>query len=89
MDDFYPWLFDHYALPQLTALDKSGQDAAAAVAAELSLDEDGRIRMADFADGLRLQWGTEAFALGVRLGLALYGPRGGVCPVSGSPCAAR
>lgn len=75
MKDIYIWLFEHYAQPKLKPLETDQQKAAAAFARRLSLDQKTRLRLVDFTDNLRLDWGIETFALGLRCGMRLSGPR--------------
>ena len=75
MKDIYVWLFDYYALPKLKPLEVKHQKFIAAAAGRLSLSQKNCLRLIDLTDNMRLQWGTEAFALGLRFGLRLNGPR--------------
>lgn len=77
MDDIYDWLFDAYALPQMQELDQMHDKLLDQLAGALALSCGGRLSLCDVVSGMRLQWGAEAFRLGVRMGLALNGPRPG------------
>ena len=75
MDDIYEWLFDQYDLPQMQDI-AGGQDQVLdRLAGALRLSRNGRRSLMDIADNMRVQWGTEAFVLGLRMGLGLCGPR--------------
>lgn len=75
MPYIYEWLFDHYALPKLEKIRTSHNDALTAFAERTGLSKTERLRLHDMVSNMRLEWGTEAFALGVRFGLRLNGPR--------------
>lgn len=75
MDDLYQWLYDEYALPQLQALEDGQDDIMKTMSERLHLSKSERRRLLDLTENMRLQWGTELFALGVRFGLALAVPR--------------
>lgn len=75
MLNIYEWLFDHYALPKLQDMELSHNDALAAFAERTKLSRTERLRLDDMASNMRLEWGAEAFALGVRFGLRLNAPR--------------
>lgn len=71
MDNLYQWLYDYYALPQLEGL-ASGQDAVLdQLTARLTLSRRERRSLLDIMENLRLQWGTEVFAIGVQFGREL------------------
>ena len=75
MDNLYEWLYDAYVLPQMEDIAK-GQDALLDQLCEaLRLSKTEKRCLEDVAESLRLHWGTEAFAIGVRVGLDLTGPR--------------
>lgn len=78
MKDIYTWLFERYALRRLKPLETEQQKIAAAFAGRLSLNQKNHLRFIDFTDNMRLQWGVEAFALGIRFGMRLNAPRAGV-----------
>lgn len=75
MDNIYEWLFDHYALPKLRRIENSCNEALTAYAERAGLSKKERLRLLDMVSNMRLEWGAEAFALGVRFGLRLNGPR--------------
>lgn len=75
MEDIYTWLFDRYALPRMEELDSRHREAAGVCAGRLALNQENTLHFTDFTDTMRLHWGAEAFALGVRFGLELNGPR--------------
>lgn len=75
MSDLYQWLYDHYALPELEDLMEGQDGILAEYAARASLTKRQRRCLVDMAENMRLQWGTEAFTLGVRFGQALSAPR--------------
>ena len=74
MDNLYQWLYDYYALPQLKGLETGQDNVLETLAARLDLPKLKRRRLLDTAENLRLQWGTESFALGIRFGLELAAP---------------
>lgn len=67
VNPIYERLFDYYAIPLL------GQDHSQlqSLLAPLPLSEIQRIDLADALESLRLQWSTDAFTLGLHLGLSL------------------
>ena len=75
MTNIYDWLFDHYALPKLRDVELDHNDALTAFAERAELSKKERIRLIDMVTNMRLEWGAEAFALGVRFGLRLNAPR--------------
>ena len=75
MSNIYEWLFNRYALPKLRGLENSYNDALSAFAERVSLTRKERLRLLDMASNMRLEWGMEVFALGVRFGMRLNGPR--------------
>ena len=74
MSDIFQWLYDYYALPQLDGLASGQDDVLDQLAERLPLSQRERRRMLNTVENLRLQWGTEAFVLGVRFGLDLAEP---------------
>ena len=76
MSNIYEWLFDHYALPKLKGIEREHNDAVSAFAERVSLTKKERLRLHDMVSNMRLEWGVEVFALGVRFGLRLNQPRG-------------
>lgn len=71
MYEIYHWLYDHYAVPRLDPLDDGHQAAVKEFAARLDMSRKNRRRLLDLVENIRLDWGTEAFTLGVRFGLDL------------------
>lgn len=76
MDSIYTWLFEHYALPELKAMEEGQDEVLMELAGRLGLSQKPRRRFLDLAENMRLQWGAGAFALGVRFGMALAAPQG-------------
>lgn len=71
VENIYEWLYDHYADPLLQKTPSLHRQLV-----EPILDEtppERRLWMEDRLDTLQMEWGTAAFAAGVRLGLALGG----------------
>ena len=75
MNDTYQWLYDNYAVPRLEPLDEGHQAVMTEFAARLSMSKKDRRCLLDLMENIRLEWGTEAFTLGVRFGLDLAMPR--------------
>ena len=75
MLNIYEWLFECYALPKLQRMEAEHNDALAAFAERVSLGRVERLRLHDMVSNMRVVWGAEAFALGVRFGLRLSQPR--------------
>lgn len=76
MNKTYQWLFDSYAEPKLRDIEEGHREILQEMAECLSLSKKERLRLQDMVSNMRLQWGTEAFALGVRFGLRLTASRG-------------
>ena len=76
MNKTYEWLFDSYAEPKLKDIEEGHIEVLQEMAECLSLSKKERLRLQDMVSNMRLQWGTEAFALGVRFGLRLTAPQG-------------
>ena len=74
MSEIYQWLYDHYALPELKGLEAGQENVLKQLSECLSLSRHQRRCLLDIAENLRLQWGTEAFVLGVRFGMDLSEP---------------
>lgn len=70
MGTVYEWLYDHYAEPRLSELPAFADDRLQALAEE-TVPQEERLDLTDWLLALRLDWCTEAFALGVRLGISL------------------
>lgn len=66
MNRIYEKLFDAYAQPLLM------KDQEVQIFLEpLAISDDMRLELTDTLNSLRLQWSTDAFALGLHLGLSL------------------
>ena len=76
MNKTYEWLFDSYAEQNLKDIEEGHIEVLQEMAECLSLSKKERLRLQDMVSNMRLQWGTEAFALGVRFGLRLTAPQG-------------
>ena len=75
MDDIYKWLYNSYAAPELEEMAQHQEAILRAFAEALPIPPEDRLCLRDLSTGIRLDWGTEVFALGVRLGMALAAPR--------------
>lgn len=75
MSTIYEWLYDRYALPKLRDIAEDHDTALTAFAGRVALSQKERLRLHDMVSNMRLEWGAEAFALGVRFGLRLNTPR--------------
>ena len=75
MTDLYQWLYDFYALPQLKGLESSQENVLQQLSKHLPLSPREQCCLLNTVENLRLQWGTEAFVLGIRFGLELATPR--------------
>lgn len=75
MLDLYEWLFETYAMPEIYAIYEGQDDILEEFARQIPLPQKQRLRLVDLAGNMRLQWGTESFALGVRFGMQLAAPR--------------
>lgn len=74
MNPFYEWLYDYYAEPRmdetlLHPIYQEHKQAWQAVAAKLSPDD--AFTAADFIETLKVNWGTLAFARGIKVGVML------------------
>ena len=74
MSTTYEWLYDNYAEPLLKEIRASEEAELERLAQSLELDAQGRVQLVDCLTSMRLRWGTEAFALGLQLGLRLTIP---------------
>ena len=74
MSNIYEWLFDHYALPKLHRFESCYNDALTAFAERAGLSDAECLCPLDAVSNIRLEWGIEAFTLGVRFGLRLNQP---------------
>ena len=74
MNDFYEWLYNHYAKPRLTGIPFSSeyyaQDQEWQAAAE-QLSRRDRLLACDLMETMKNEWGMLVFACGVQAGLAL------------------
>ena len=70
MNDIYQWLYDSYAAPELKDMARDQEAILRAFAEGLPISADDRLSLQDLSNGVRLDWGMEVFALGVRLGMA-------------------
>ena len=68
MNETYEWLYDHYALPLLSA-ERDGEELLEELLARAAPEE--RMWSRDRVDRLLLLRGTDAFAVGLQLGLRL------------------
>ena len=75
MDHIHAWLYDHYCAPILQRMwdfpDRCGLRPAVEQAALLVQGGGTDIDRRDALEGIRLSWGTEAFSLGLSLGLEI------------------
>lgn len=76
MNDIYQWLYNSYAAPELKDMARDQEAILRAFAEGLSISAEDRLSLQDLSTGVRLDWGMEVFALGVRLGMALAAPPG-------------
>ena len=72
MENIYEWLYDHYADPLLQKTPFFPERFRAPILD--AAPPERRLWMEDRLDALQMEWGTAAFAAGIRLGLALGGP---------------
>ena len=74
MNEFYEWLYNHYAKPRLSNVPLSYgyhiQHEEWQAAAE-KLSRHDRLLAGDLMNTLKDDWGTLAFACGIRFGLSL------------------
>ncbi len=75
MNDIYQWLYNSYAEPELKDMARDQEAILRAFAEGLPISANDRLSLQDLSTGVRLDWGMEVFALGVRLGMALAAPR--------------
>lgn len=75
MPDIYEWLFESYTLPKLRDMERDYDDTVFAFSDRAGLSKKERLRLHDLVSNMRLEWGVEVFAIGVRLGLRLSRPR--------------
>lgn len=72
MEKIYEWLYDYYANPLLQKTPSFDRQLVEPILNETPPER--RLWMEDRLDALQMEWGTAAFAAGVRLGLALGVP---------------
>jgi len=75
MEDLYQWLYDNYVLPELQETAEEYDTILSKFAERVSLTQTDRLRLIDLVTGMRLEWGTNAFVLGIRFGMELKSPR--------------
>lgn len=68
MNETYEWLYDHYAMP-LMREEKASDEIKESILAHT--DPAHQLFLLDQLDSLCMLWGTEAFTLGLQLGLRL------------------
>ena len=68
MNETYEWLYDNYALPLLDAR-KGGDEIIEELASRAAPEE--QLWFRDRVESLLLLWGTDAFTVGLQLGLRL------------------
>lgn len=76
MEDIYAFLYDSYAAPELEEMASDQEEIIRAYVQRLSIPRSERLRLRDLVSHISLQWGTEAFALGLWFGLRLTDPAG-------------
>ena len=74
MSNIYDWLFDRYVLPKLRRFENCYNDALTQFAERAGLSDAEHLDLLDMASNMRLEWGAEVFALGIRFGLRLSQP---------------
>ena len=67
MNDIFEWLYDNYALP-LMSVGKQADAIREVIAAHAEPDQ---LFVQDQLETLCMVWGTEAFTIGLQLGLRL------------------
>ena len=80
MNETYEWLYDHYALPLMRVESEANQIRQSIVSHG---SPDDRVFLEDQIASLCMVWGTDAFTLGLQLGLRLMGERRGGGPAKG------
>ncbi len=82
MNEIYNWLYDHYCAPLLEEMYAAPGDYGMEPTAHLEKalrDASGTpLDRTDWLNTLHIIWGTEAFAVGVQLGVRLMGQT--ACP---------
>lgn len=72
MNEVYEKLFDTYATECLRQAGAPDTAPLVALLDSMALDDRDRVKLVDAFCGWHLQWSTDAFALGVHLGLSLW-----------------
>lgn len=72
MNETFEWLYDKYARPMM-GVEEQADAIKEDITARSALD---RLTVRDQLDALCLLWGTEAFTIGVQLGLRLSAGQG-------------
>ncbi|MDE6880436.1 MAG: hypothetical protein K2P20_03675 [Oscillospiraceae bacterium] len=75
MNTTYEWLYSNYAVPQLEKIEKTETAQVDLLVQSLNLSSWGRIQILDKLADIRFHWGSEAFALGVQMGMQLTPPQ--------------
>jgi len=68
MNETYEWLYNHYALPFMRGRENADEIKQAILS---HCDPNDRISLSDQLSELCFMWGTDAFSLGLQLGLRL------------------
>lgn len=75
MDTIYNQLYRDYIHPAMSQTEREHAEIINRFISRLSLDHDAQITAYDLITYIRYQWGLEAFAQGVRMGMELlYAP---------------
>ena len=74
----YERLYRVYAFPELKALDREQDELLRKFLAITAIPEEKRLDALDFLEMLRMEWGMDAFVLGIRLGEGLATPYEGL-----------
>lgn len=83
MNPIYLRLFDGYAADILQDAGTFDAKSPESFAVSLSLTGEARLRLLDAFSSRYLQWSTDAFVLGLHLGLSLWaGPQGFTGPAA-------
>jgi hypothetical protein len=72
MNRVYEDLFDTYAAERLHQIGAPDTAPLVALLDSMALDDRDRVKLVDAFCSWHLQWSTDAFALGVHLGLSLW-----------------
>lgn len=74
MENIYEFLYEHYAFPQMASVNSTQQELFNKFISKFDLSLEKQIFTYDFLSLLRMQWGVEAFAVGIHLGFELAAP---------------